>query len=68
MKIELSRQQVDELLSNVRRCTLAEVDADSEPSGYVLEIHVGSAMEPEAILRVGSAQFPLGPVELTVEA
>lgn len=65
MKIELSKQQVDELLSHVRRCTLAEVDADCEPSGYVLEIHVGGAMEPEVVVRVGSAHFPLGPVELT---
>ena len=67
MKIELSKQQVDELLSNVRRCTLAEVDADCEPSGYVLEIHVGGAMEPEAVVKVGDRRFPLGPVELTNE-
>ncbi len=67
MKIELSKQQVDELLTNVRRHTLAEVDADCEPSGYVLEIHVGGAMEPEAVVKVGDRRFPLGPVELTLE-
>lgn len=64
MKIELSRQQVDALLSNVRRHTQAEVEAGCEPSGYVLEIHVGGATEPQAVARVGGAQFPLGPVGL----
>lgn len=67
MKIELSRHQQDTLLSIARRCTMDEVEADCEPSGYVLEIHVGGAMEPEAVVKVGDRRFPLGPVELTNE-
>lgn len=67
MLIRLSRSQEEALLRKASEQSCAESDADCEPSGYVLEVHVGSGFEPEADVRFGSQRFRLGPVVIDWE-
>jgi len=62
MLIRLSRSQEEALLRKASEHSRAESDADCEPSGYILEVHVGGSVEPEADVRFGNQRFHLGPV------
>lgn len=66
MRIELSPEQTHRLLEWAGEHLNAEIDADCEPSGYVLEISIGAGLPPSAEANYGGSRIDLDDVKLTL--
>lgn len=67
LRLRMTPEQTARLLSWARDWTAREVEADCEPSGYMLTIDVGGPGACTATARRGSSQIDLGEVDFDFE-
>ena len=67
MKIVLTLEQERTLLAWAGENTRADVDADVEPSGYRLVVHVSPPFDTEAEAYWGTRCLSLGSVEIELD-
>lgn len=63
MHISLTPEQTAQLLTWARGNTRAEVDADCEPGGYLIQIEIGGVLNAAVAVR-GGEQVDLGDVDV----
>lgn len=63
MRISFTPDQTSQLLAWAHKGARAEVDVDCEPSGYVLQIEIGS-IELNAVAVRGNERLDLGEVDV----
>ena len=65
MRISLTPEQTAQLLTWARGNTRAEVDADCEPGGYVIQIKIGGFVNSADAVR-GNERLDLGDIDVDV--
>lgn len=63
LRVSLTPEQTAQLLTWARRGTLAEVDAECEPGGYVIQIEIGGFANCATAVR-GHERLDLGDVDI----